>query len=295
METISRLGVVVGVDGSAASDVALEWAIEDARSRGLPLHLVHARGVADWWLMSGAPVPPELVTVPDHVLEERVARVERSAPSVPVSFWSALEDARETLIERSSAADVVVVGARGAGTDARLWLGSIPVQVVTHASCPVVVVRPPHPLSVAHPQVVVGVDGSATCAEALGFAFEHASAHSLGLTAVHAWAERDPSGLAPPTVPEQDPQAIEQQRHLLVSEALAGWRGKYPDVPVREHVLEADPVEALLAEAPHAELLVVGSRGLGGFAGLLLGSVSRAVLKRATCTVAVVRARESGR
>lgn len=289
MNATSRLGVVVGIDGSPASDLALDWAIGEASCRRLPLHLVHARGLADWWLGARAPVPPEVVDLPDHLLEERVAHAERLAPDVEVTGLAAVGHAPETLLELSGDAVLVVLGAHDHSPNSSLWLGSVPAQVATHASCPVVVVRRGTPTSPSRPRVVVGVDGSASCADAIGYAFEHASARSLGLTAIYAWAEELVDGLALLAPPDRQQWAMAQERQAMVSEAMSGWHSKYPDVEVYEHILKADPVEALLDEADHAELLVVGSRGLGGFAGLLLGSVSRSVLKRAKCTVAVVR------
>jgi nucleotide-binding universal stress UspA family protein len=291
MNTSSPHSVVAAVDGSAASDLALDWAVDEARRRNLPLHLVHARGVDDWWLMARAPVPPELIEMQDHLLEERVERVQRQAPGVRVSSDSSVGHAAKTLIDLSHDAEVVAMGARGRGPAKQALLGSVSAQVTAHAHCPVVVVRASSSNAPGQPRVVVGVDGSAYCQDAVGYAFEQASSRSVGLTAVHAWEEELVDGLAALAVSKQQHGAMVQERRAMLSEALAGWRSKYPDVDVREHILRAPPTEALLDHARQAELLVVGSRGLGGFSSLLLGSVSRAVLARATCPVAVIRRR----
>lgn len=289
MNTPSRRSVVVAIDGSEASDLALDWAVDEARRRNLPLHLVHARGVDDWWLMARAPVPRELIDIQDQLLEERVDRVRRQAPGVVVSSDSAVGHAAKTLIDLSHDAEVVAMGARGRGPAKQALLGSVSAQVSAHAQCPVVVVRGNPVAAPGQPRVVVGVDGSANCQDAVGYAFEQASSRSVGLTAVHAWAEELVDGLATLALSKEQHEAMVQERQAMVSEALAGWCSKYPDVDVREHILRAHPVEALLDEGRQADLLVVGSRGLGGFTSLLLGSVSRAVLARAACPVAVIR------
>ncbi len=284
--------IVVGVDGSAASDHALDWALAEAVRGHRPVHLVHARAVNDWWLMAGAPVPQELLDTPDQILAEARERAERTAPDADLTAESPLGHATEVLVEQSATAELVVVGARGRGPARQLVLGSVSAQLARHAACPVVVVRGPVERDAAEgapERVVVGVDGSPTAEDAIGFAFAHAATHGLGVTAVHAWEEVLVDGLpALPGSPEQEEEK-QQRLHELVAEAVAPWRAKYPDVDVRERVLRGDPTQALLDDAEHTALLVVGSRGLGGFRGLLLGSVSRAVLGQADCPVAIVR------
>jgi nucleotide-binding universal stress UspA family protein len=183
-------------------------------------------------------------------------------------------------------------------------LGAVSLTLAAHAGCAVVVV-PPHgaplpgtttgqsPLTdeqerpaAAIGQVVVGVDESPECDDAVGFAFEQAAARGIELTALHAWW-MDPSVLAA-DVAASWRDAIEEDR-LVVDEALAPWRSRFPDVKVHRVVGRAPAAQALHAAGTGAELVVVGSRGRGGFASLLLGSVSRSVLQHATCPVAVVR------
>jgi nucleotide-binding universal stress UspA family protein len=138
-------------------------------------------------------------------------------------------------------------------------------------------------------QVVVGIDGSPHSTHAVGIAFEQAAFQGTGVVAVHAyeWPETSTPGELLPLVYDVDDLRNEEAR--LLSEALAGWCDKYPDVPVARKLVRARPVAALVAESAGAALVVVGSRGRGGFTGLLLGSVSRAVLHHADCPVAVVR------
>ena len=274
----TRRTVVVGVDDSPTSLAALRWASTWAKEHRLPLQVVHAVHVWDYDALGGgadldrgrrlvdaavgdpAVVDPEVEVVPDVVAG----------------------DAAPVLVQRSADARVLVVGARGRGGFLGLRLGSVSDQVAAHAACPVVVVREHEGTG-----VVVGVDGSPTSEQAIAFAFEDASAHGGPLTAVYAWQPVYAELADVPYRPSVEGDDTEQAE--LLSERLAGWSEKHPDVEVR-HVVQRDhPVAALLDRAATARLLVVGTHGRGGFRRMLLGSVSRGVLHHAPCTVAVVR------
>jgi nucleotide-binding universal stress UspA family protein len=136
---------------------------------------------------------------------------------------------------------------------------------------------------------VVGVDGSEASQPALAYAFAYAASTGSSLTAVHTWWWEPLEGVSLGEPWIGDWTEIANQEATLISELLAGYLDKYPDVPVRSHVVRGDPVVELLEQSRGASLMVVGSRGRGGFIGLLLGSVSRRILKRATGPVAVVR------
>ena len=166
-------------------------------------------------------------------------------------------------------------------------LGSVALQVVTHAHCPVVVIDGSNGQTVGTRGVVVGVDGSSGSELALGYAFEQASRREVSLEVVHAWWTSVPRGL---TQAIRDDQVNEER--LSLAETLVGWSEKYPDVKLlRSLPVDGSVVHGLIDAAKNAELLVVGSRGRGGFRTLLLGSVSQGVIERASCNVAVVRAR----
>jgi nucleotide-binding universal stress UspA family protein len=162
-------------------------------------------------------------------------------------------------------------------------------HVVAHAHCPVVVLKEPAGGGdVVTAGVVVGIDGSEESQACLGFAFEHAYLSRRPLEAVHAWS----FGRARrPSLPGA--HEIAAERHRLLSEALAGWGEKYPEVTVTRTVVHADAVPALLDRSAGADLLVVGRRGQGRFPGLALGSVSHNLVHRAPCPVAVVRAADT--
>ncbi|BCJ35229.1 hypothetical protein Athai_27320 [Actinocatenispora thailandica] len=160
-------------------------------------------------------------------------------------------------------------------------------QVAAHAASPVVVV-PPRGEGDGHGPVVVGVDGSELSESAVAFAFEAASFRDAELVAVSAW--QVPAGLD--LVPMQvnvDQFGDDQDRAL--AESLAGYQERYPDVRVRRQVSMGSAAQVLLEAAADAQLVVVGSRGRGGFKGLLLGSVSQSVLHNASCPVAIIKDR----
>lgn len=287
-----RGSIVVGVDASTASDVALEWAVEEATRRRLPVHLLHA-----YTQELVVALPPELEggePRTDAVIDAALARVHTMNPQLSVTFAVPYGSAAGELVDASADADTVVIGARGRSTLGGIVLGSVSLGVAMHAACPVVVVRERSTLTgPSAGRVVVGVDGSEVSAAAVGYAFAHASSRDVGLTVVHAWWLEFVEGSlasAPTTeAVETDWEHIAEGQRLVVAESLAGWREKYPDVEVREHIVKGHPVEALVDESDGAELLVVGTRGKGGFTGLMLGSVSHGVLHRAHCPVAVAR------
>ncbi|WP_245645944.1 universal stress protein [Pseudonocardia acaciae] len=162
------------------------------------------------------------------------------------------------------------------------------VSLAAHAACPVVVVRgAERDRSSAELPVLVGVDGSPDSEAAVAFAYEAASVRGVPLVAVHTWSDLMFDSRVSPLI---DWEALETGERELLAERLAGWTGKYPDGQVRRLVLRGLAAHALVDRADRAQLLVVGSRGRGHLAGLMFGSVSHAVLHRAPCPVAVVRA-----
>lgn len=196
-----------------------------------------------------------------------------------------------TLVDLSTRADVVVVGCRGIGAVGRALLGSTSDSLVRHAHCPVAVIHEEDALTTRQPHapVVVGIDGSPSSALATEIAFDEASRRGVELVAVHAWSDMGPLefgsfGRAPI---EWANLKVEEQE--VLSERLSGWRERYPDVVVHKMVVSDRPVPRLLEQAETAQLLVVGSRGRGGFTGMLLGSVSRAVVNSAEIPVIVAR------
>ena len=135
--------------------------------------------------------------------------------------------------------------------------------------------------------IVVGVDGSGVSKETLRFALEEARRRRTGLHVVHAFWDWEPIPGTREIELDRSPQEREAWLAALVHEVV----GEVTDVEIRQSTVDDDPAPALLAAARGAELLIVGSRGQGGFAGLLLGSVSQQCVHHASCPVVVVRGR----
>jgi nucleotide-binding universal stress UspA family protein len=273
--------VLVAYDGSPDADLGLDWAAEHARARNLPLEVVAASGDLTYLPERTSSDAEPLVR---SWLERAAARLEEAG----LTGWattSSTEKVVPELIERSKAASLVVLGARGHSVIGGMLLGSVSQHVTRHAHCPVVVVR-----GHAHERrrVVVGVDGSDGARKALELAFEEADRTGSTLVAVHGMGLAAVNGPFDVTVAPDVAEEVEAGRRLL-GEAVAGHRERYPDVTVELLALPVPAVRALADASSNASLVVVGTRGRGGFVGLLLGSVSSMVLQHASCPVMVVR------
>jgi nucleotide-binding universal stress UspA family protein len=275
--------VVVGVDGSRSALDAVRWAAEEAGRRHRPLRLVHAE----------PPLPVDAVDLADRLRTEvhnqawqwlhQAADIARdSDPDVEIDLRLTVDDPATMLVGLSESAYEVVLGSRGYGGFTGLLAGSTALAVTTHARCPVVVVRGAEG---RRGPVVVGVDGSLASERAVEWAFDEAALCGADLIAVHVWHPRV-SGLA---LADADRLELVAEHHRFLAQRLAGWQEKYPDVHVDRVVAEGHVAQRLIDHAETARLLVVGSRGRGGFTGLLLGSTSQALLHHAPCPVLVVR------
>lgn len=288
MPVNTRRPVVVGIDGSPGSMAALRWAAHTAARHRAPLHLVCAVGL-----------PGDLDHEPDaDIYDERALRADAEAflatardfaddPAENLDITCMVADPRpETvLIGRSKDAHMIVVGAHGLGAIGRGVPGSVGSALARHAHCPVAVIPTLDNGATATPDqpVVVGVDGSACGAEAVEIAFDEAARRGTGLVAVTTWSELSPHG----------PRATMHARtHTVQTRSLAEYAGGYPDVPVTRVVVEDRPARRILAEADCAQLVVVGSHGRGGFAGMTLGSVGQAVLHGTQVPLIVTRPRD---
>ncbi|MGX6608489.1 universal stress protein [Micromonosporaceae bacterium Da 78-11] len=291
MSTVAGAVVVVGADGSACSLSAVRAAASEAAERGRPLRIVHAfiwpsLGVAVGPAVNG-PSDMGMRTTAERILAEAVTEAEKTTPGVHVT--AALIDGAPApvLLDESRDAVLLVIGDRGLGGFGSLLMGSVALHTTAHAACPVLVVRGRE--HAAGP-VVVGVDDSAGSTAAVGFAIEEAARRKTGLTAVHAWGAFD-SRSQKDTLPQvYEPGALREEERRVLSEALAGWGQRFPEVAIQQELVRGQqPAAALIERSQTAQLLVTGARGRGGFAGLLLGSVSQTVMHHAGCPVAVAR------
>ncbi|MFJ7967016.1 universal stress protein [Streptomyces sp. NPDC096324] len=285
--------VVVGVDGSPSSLAAVEAAAREARWRRAELRVVHALGpvIAPGPMpMAAASYGPPEGVLPDaaeRVLTEALHRAGSVAPQAEVTHDVVAGEALTVLEVQSHDADLLVVGSRGRGGFIGMLLGSTAVYLTAHGQCPVMVVRgEPN----ATGPIVLGVDGSPAGEIAVDFAFAEAALRGAEILALHAWTpDTVPLPLAPPQLAEV-PRAgtVAENEERLLAQALAGRQEKYPQVPVRHEPVLGVTHEVLIEASRTAQLVVVGARGRGGFTGLLLGSVSQALLHRAHCPVTVV-------
>ena len=281
--------IVVGLDASAWSRAAADWAAAEGALRHAGLVLVHAYAVTDPAVYAGA-VPalgypgylpdPEGLDRELHGEGERLLAsvsdsLRRAHPALRVTTLLAQDDAVSALRHESEHALLTVVGSHGSGRVASVFLGSVALSVSTHNPAPVAVIRPDHHIGGTGP-VVVGVDSSPNSEPAVAFAFDAAAVHETELVAVHTFTDTVADGGS-------------QEEHALLSEQLAGWGEKYPEVTVRHIVVHGRPAPILLEHTHDALMIVVGSRGRHGLTGLVLGSTSRALIAHSECPVVVVR------
>ncbi|WP_227981363.1 universal stress protein [Nocardia spumae] len=284
--------IIAAVDGSAVGYHAAAWAAADAALHDRRLHLVTSIGVADG--LGLAPIQTEDDMSWSHLDGERTlveaTRIARAATGEqpPVITTEVTTDTIiGHLIQASEQAYAIVVGSRGLGAFRRSLLGSVSSAITRHAKCPVTVVHSTSAIDAvsAVEPVLVGVDGTGNSVPALEVAFEEASRRNVGLVVLHAWS--DLSTALDPAIVGWD--AVEQSEDAVLAESLAGYAERYPEVKVTRKLMLDRPVRSLLEASEHAQLVVVGSHGRGGFTGMLLGSTSAALLQSVECPITIVR------
>lgn len=287
--------IVVGTDGSRASYGAVAYAARTAASRDAGL-LVVSTYDRPALLATGSRLTPrqsalESINVESDAIVERAVGIGRdTAPGIEVDGLSVEGHAAETMVEYSKEARIVVLGSRGLGGFEGMLLGSVSAAVARYSSCPVIVTREETADLDAAGPVVVGIDGSETSVNATDWAFSEAAHRKAMLVAAHTWVRPVPPLSADGIdVSEGGWQQFEDEQLAMLSRLLDGPRSTFPQVEVKREVSQGRAVDTLIDLARDAQLLVVGTRGLGGFRGMLLGSTSRALLHAAPCPVMVVR------
>ena len=290
--------IIVGVDGSEQSQAALGWAIGQAELVGADLVLAHTWNPDSYAAPAMAGVVPDMIQAGalndeaeglaqawlDDLVAAIVARTTASVSGVLASGSPAGH-----VLDLSAEAIMVVVGNRGRGGLRSAVLGSTSQQIAHHAQCPVVVVRDSAATSAN--QVVVGVDGSPASLAALREAFAQAKLRGASLLMVHAWSTSFAGTLVNSGQDFDRVRASEvDEGWALLNQSLAELKATDQSVEIIERLEQASPAAAIIEASKEAVLTVVGSRGRGGFAGLVLGSVSGSVLAHADSAVMVIRA-----
>jgi nucleotide-binding universal stress UspA family protein len=282
--------LVVGFDGSAASRAALHWAGDVAEMRGAAVRVISSYAmppVVDYYGVGAAiSSPSEVVALRDACttqLHDAVTEEVRTHPALGFDYRAESGGAIEVLVTESADADLVVLGSNGAGPTRSFLLGSVNLEVLHLSHCPVAVV--PETVRPSVGRIVAAIDGSKPSTAALEWAIEEADRRDAELVVVHAWhypyestarrfeRGRDIAKIDAATVLEDAVRVARDRRAGVVTDLL----------------VEGGATEVLLDTAEVADLVVVGSRGRGGFRSMLLGSVALQLTGRTRCPVVVVR------
>ncbi|MEV5849130.1 universal stress protein [Streptomyces sp. NPDC051985] len=293
--------VVAGVDGSAQSLAAAEWAAREAVRRGLPLRLVH---VWDWHprRQDGAIAAAAGRHLARRSLRQAEERVRAACPGVRLRDEMVEGPVVPALVEEAGRAELLVLGSRGLSGFTGFLVGSVALGVVAEATCPVVLIRADEDAADEHlpapdggastdtgyRDVVLAVDVADACDEVIEFAFEAARTRHARLRAVHAWRPPGPLGLGSGDIGLVDEPAQAEEWLGFLKAVLRVWRDKYPDVAVLETVAEDKASTVLVRAATGASLLVVGHRLTERPVGPRTGPVTHAAIHHVGCPVAVV-------
>jgi nucleotide-binding universal stress UspA family protein len=280
--------IVVGVDESVGAAAALRWAVREAGARKSSLTAVLAWDFLDQHTVAGPAFDPEYGAVDAaQALHSFVVSALGEGRAMTIEQKVVCDLPAAALIEESDGADLLVVGARGMGRVKQLLVGSVSQQCLHHATCPVAVVRDrENRATTGVNRIVVGIDGSETARRALEWAVQEARIHQASVECVHAWTSQYVDGY--PLVGGFDSASVQSAARATLDAAVESVDTDGLSAPVIRTLAFGSGAEGILTAAEDADLVVVGSRGRGGFRGLLLGSVSHQTVHHATCPVVVL-------
>ncbi|CAL9282942.1 universal stress protein [Streptomyces sp. SudanB52_2052] len=286
-----ELPLVVGVDGSDGSLMAVDWAVDEAARYGLPLRLVYA---SLWERYEGITPSvtlerPSEQVMADHLVASAAERALRRNPEVKVTTEVLPADAAEALLHEGNNATALVTGSRGRSELKGLLLGSVGLAVAARAYCPVIVVRGDKAgVSGSHERILLGAGDPTSSGIAARFAFREAEVRRCTLDVVRAWRcpARETADTA--ALAETPAQYHEEQARIQLDELLRDAVADHPDVRVSRTTIEGPARKVLLHRSAAADLVIIGARRKHGHFGLQLGRVSHTLLHHAYCPVAVV-------
>jgi nucleotide-binding universal stress UspA family protein len=285
--------IVVGVDGSEHGRRALRWAQREAELHAHELTALLAWGLFDQLHVGGAGSFDPDYGPADAAAALTATITNTLGPDAAAAIRPVVvcDLPARALLDAARGADLLVVGPRGRGGLRELMLGSVSQACLHHASCPVVIVRPSEEpaapeAAATDERIVAGVDGSENSARALRWAVDDARVRGASVAAVHAWHAPYSMSFAAAAL---DLSAFEDAARRLLDQMVDAAEAESPGVSVERVLVAGSATDALLGAAAGAALVVVGGRGVGGFRGLLLGSVSQQLAHHAPCPVVVVR------
>lgn len=294
-DAIPEGAVVVGIGNSDRDAECLAWAGSSAQRSGSPLHILHAHDLSAE-LTAIDPVAGNSIALgPDGdigntgVVSQSVAAARRRWPDLAVTSSEPFTRPEQALIDASTVARLVVVGAARANTLQRLGLGRPSLAAAMHSKCPVVIV-PLGSRTDAEGPVLVGIDGSTHSAAAAERAFWIAELRQAPLVAIITWNVEVVDGMVVTTPDTEAWNSVEAKYRAVADRIIDPLRATHPGVDCTVEVLRGAPAKVLAERSAEAGLLVMGTRGRGGFTGMLLGSQSQHVLETATSPVMLVHA-----
>lgn len=273
--------VVCGFDGSRDSLRAVAWAASWARDHGVGLEVISADRAVGRVVAFDETARANV----EGAMRDQVAD---QVGDIDATYRVIADTPVRALLEAGRNASAIIVGSRGLTAREDFAMGSTSAGVVEHAPCPVIVITPRTPDQPGHGSIVLAADGSKANDPAAAFAFAEAERLGTGVRAVHS--------VEVPKLPgaslfdlDRLAESVLAEDEKDVTEALAPHDERHPGVDLELILVVGEPAVTIAEEAAGAPLLVTGSRGHGGVAGMLLGSVSRRLLQTAPCAVAVVR------
>ncbi|GHE55918.1 universal stress protein [Streptomyces capitiformicae] len=286
-----ELPLVVGVDGSDSSLLAVDWAVDESARHGLPLRLVHASR----WERYERALPSFITGRPagdvmaEYIVASCAERAKLRDSGVKVSGEVLPDDAVSALLRTAADAFALVVGERGRGELSGLLLGSVSLAVTARAGCPVVVVRGAEPnVRGSLGRVVVGVGDGPEGTGAVRFALREAETRGCALTAVRAWRSPAHEHMDRPLTADHTDQGLQERASAHLDETLREAVREHPGVEIRRRPVEGPAHRVLLDASVDADLIVVGAMRRQGHFGLQLGRVAHTLLHHSACPVAVV-------
>jgi nucleotide-binding universal stress UspA family protein len=282
----TTLPLLVAYNGSVDARRALTWAAHESLRTGLPVHVLSVNEILPptWGGVGGMVAFTDGDVLDCSALLEQAEKILAEEGVTEVTTEQRDGAVVPELVQAAASASTLVIGSRGHSPAGEALLGSVSQHLARHATCPVVVVREPRDPGAR--RIIVGIDGSRSSQAALDHACSRAETTGETVVAIHGFHAHVPSTDVWAAAPRSVDTA---ERERLLAESVAGMREDHPDVHLEQEVVAVPPGRCLADASASASLVVVGSRGLSYFSGLLLGSVSQAVLHRATCPVMVVR------